>query len=309
MPVFTANRRRRASVTAVAAILTLLVAADARAHDGDHAPERINFDRPEIWALKYFTSATLLGGLETPRTRKPWSFSIGVEGGWLPALSETQRIVGFDGTKPEDLNKAPFFVRPRVTIGLPYRFSLIVAADPPVRSFGLRPKLLSLAVERPAYESANWTIGLRGYGQTGTVRSAFTCPRAVLPFAPGSAGNTYGCEAESSDTATLRFIGGEATVSHGALTRYRLSPHVGFAVNYLDVAFQVNALTFGFLDRTHYLSSGVTFSGSAGVTYPLSDRVDASIDAFYSPLMVRRGSSVVNDGLFNVRALVTYRLR
>jgi hypothetical protein len=47
------------------------------------------------------------------------------------------------------------------------------------------------------------------------------------------------------------------------------------------------------------------------VSYSLSDRFNAAIDLFYTPLSVRRsvGASPQNDGLFNVRALVSYRLR
>ena len=92
---------------------------------------------------------------------------------------------------------------------------------------------------------------------------------------------------------------------------HAFSPHVAAGVNYFDVAFQVNALTFDYRDNTHLLAHGATFSPSGGVSYRLSDRFDAAVDLFYSPLSVRRaaGASSQNDGLFNVRALVTCRLR
>ena len=294
----------------------LLVACTAGAQTtGDQTPvqtstETIAFDRPESWAMKYFASATLLTGLGTPSTRTPGSVSIGLELGWLPSLSTTQQRVGFDGTKAEDLNKAPVLPRPRVTIGLPGRFALTVAGDPPIRSFGIKPKLLAVALERPVYEATRWLVGVRGYGQIGSVEGAFTCPQNVLAFAPGSANNTYGCEAVSSDTATLRFAGLEAGAAYQP-SRLRVSPHVALAVNYLDLAFQVNARTFGFIDRTRLLSHGATFAASGGIRYPLSARLDASLDAFYTPLSVRRvfGAPMQNDGLFNIRALVTYRVR
>ncbi len=293
----------------LSAALLVLMAATASAHDGDPAPEVLNFDRPEAWALKYFASATLLGGLDTSDSRPPWSIAIGGELGWLPSLSPAERLVGFDGTKPEDLNKAPFFVRPRVTIGLPARFALTVAADPPIRVFGLKPRLIALALEHPIYESKPWIVGLRGYGQIGTVEGAYTCPSGVLAFAPGSPGNLYGCQAESSDTASLRFAGAEVSVLRQPALPHRLSPHLAVAVNYMDVGFQVNALTFGFVDQTHYTAHGITFSGTAGVSYTLTARVNAAVDAFYTPLMVDRSSGQQNNGLFNVRALLTYRLR
>lgn len=274
-----------------------------------NSDQALQFDRPEAWALKYFTSATLLGGLETPRTRAPWSISFGAELGWIPSVSEANRFIGFNGTKPEDLNKAPLFFRPRITIGLPGRFSAIVAVDPPIRAFGLTPRLLALAIERPVYETAPWTVGARGYGQFGTVKGAYTCPSSVLAFAPGSPDNLYGCQAESHDTATLDYIGGEVSVAHTGLAGGKLSPHAAIGVNYLAVQFQVDALTFGFEDHTHLTAHGVTVSGDAGVSYPLTPRITASFDAFYTPLTVRRSTGQQINAFVNVRALFTYRLR
>ncbi len=306
---------KRLSALPSAAFL-LLLASVASAQSTGSVPvinpiEQLSFDRPESWALKYFTSAMLLTGLETPTTRTPGSVSIGFEIGWLPSLTDSQRRVGFNGTKTEDLNKAPFLPRPRVVVGLPGRFSLIVAADPPIRSFGIKPKLVAVGLERPVYESTGISVGLRGYGQAGNVQAAFTCPAAVLAFAPGSAANSYGCQAESSDTATLRFAGGEVSVGYGGNRLHRLSPHAAVAINYLSMEFQVNALTFGYLDRTHLLAHGVTAAVSGGVSVPLTDRLTAAADVFYTPLSVQRaaGSPAQNDGLFNVRALIAYRLR
>jgi hypothetical protein len=270
--------------------------------------EHIAFDRPEAWALKYFTSVTLFTGLEPPVSRAPGTVLIGLELGWVPSLDEAQRRVGFDGTKPEDLNKAPIFLQPRVTIGLPGRYSLIVAFTPPVHAFGLEPRLLALAIERSVASVDGWRVGLRGGGQLGTVSGAYTCPEGVLAFAPGSAGNLYGCQALSSDTATLRFLGGEASFAYkpGAA---RFSPHATVGVNYLDLGFQVNALTFGFIDHTHLLTHGTTVAMSGGVTVALGARLAASADLFYSPLSVERPAGPAGgDGLLNLRALFTYRV-
>lgn len=311
-----------ARCVALSAAFLMLTARFAVAQPAPTVPvvnptEQLSFDRPESWALKYFDSAMLLSGLETPRARTPGSVSVGFEIGWLPALSASQRTVGFDGTKTEDLNKAPFLPRPRVVIGLPDRFSLIVAGDPPVRSFGIKPKLLAIGLERPVYETSRLVLGVRGYGQVGSVEAAFTCPASVLGFAPGSAANSYGCRAESSDTASLRYVGGEMSAAYRGDRLHKLSPRVAIGVNYLNTIFQVNALrrdpgaAFDYLDRTRETAHGVTASVSGGVSYPLTNRLQAAADVFYTPLSVRRfaGAPDRNDGLFNVRALVTYRLR
>lgn len=306
----------------LAAVVLALTGSVASAQSAGNVPvinpiEQLAFDRPESWALKYFSSAMLLSGLDTPRTLTPGSVTVGFEIGWLPSLSDSQRTVGFYGTKTEDLNKAPFFPRPRVVIGLPGQFSLIVAGDPPIRSFGIKPKLLALGLERPVYETPGLVLGVRGYGQLGNVQAAFTCPTSVLGFAPGTPQNAYGCQAESSDTASLRYVGGELSAAYRGSRLGKLSPHVAVGVNYLNTIFQVNALrrdagtTFDYLDRTRQTSHGVTASLSGGVAYTLTNRLQAAADVFYTPLSVQRfaGAPIQNDGLFNVRALLAYRLR
>jgi len=300
---------RLAACLAVAVVLGLVVSAPAAAQMVMNSVDHLTFDRPESWALKYFTSAPLLAGLETPRTQKPGSVSIGIEGGWLPPLSDAQQMVGYDGTEAQDLNKAPFIPRVRVSIGLPARLSLVVAAVPPFSMFGLKPRLLAVALERPVYESSALAVGVRFYGQIGTVEGAYTCPADVATLPAGSAGNPEGCLTASSDTASLRYLGGEGSVAFRPDNR--LSPHLGAGLSYMDAGFQVDALTFGMIDHTHYLSHGTVFSASGGVSYRLTDKLMLGVDVFYSPLSVTRGFGVPvqNDGLFNIRTLLTYRMR
>ena len=316
-PELLGNVRRRVGVSrtvvclAACAACLVGVPSPSAAQMVMNSVDHLSFDRPESWALKYFTSASLLGGLETPRTRKPGAVSLGLEVGWLPPLSDAQQLVGYDGTEAQDLNNAPMFLRPRVAIALPARLSLIVAVVPPVRMFGITPALLAIAIERPVYETTSWAVGLRGYGQIGRVKGSYTCPETILAFEPGSPGNIDGCQAASSDTAVLRYAGGEAGIAYRPGVPHRLSPHAAVGLTYMNVAFQVDALTFDMIDHTRYTSHGVTASASGGISYPLTTRLSLSVDAFYSPLSVRRGPGAParNDGLFNLRALATYRLR
>jgi len=301
-----------AAVAAVCAVLAPAWSTPAAAQMQMVMPptEQLPFTRPESWVLAHFDAATLLSGLPTP-SAKPWSIAAGLELGWLPPLDATQRRVGFNGMEEEDLNKSPVMPRIRVTIGLPARFSAIVGFTPPVTMFGLKASLLALGVERPLVERARWTLGLRGYGQFGSVRGDYTCPASVVGFEPGSPGNTGGCNAPSSDVATLRYVGGEASVEYRPNASSRFSPHAAVGLSYMDVGFQVDALTFGFADHTSYLSHGTVFSASGGVNYRLSSRFTLGVDAFYAPLSVSRGAGqpVQNDGLFNIRAMVVYRIR
>jgi hypothetical protein len=273
--------------------------------------EHVDFNRPEAWALKYFTSTTLLGGFEVAEGRDPGSFALGLDVVGLPSLNAAERRVGFDGTKEEDLNKAPLFVRPRLSIGLPDRFTLTLAVTPPITVFGLKPWLLAAGLERPMYTSHQWSLGWRTYGQIGTVTGAFTCPRSVLAFPEGSAENSYGCEAESSDVVTLRYAGAELMATRSVEALGKVVPHLAVGGNYVNSIFQVNAHTFGFLDRTRIQTSGATVSFSGGVGYRFSRRAALSADLFYTPLSVQPafGAAVSTRSLLTARGSLTFRLR
>jgi hypothetical protein len=283
----------------------------APAQDVIKETERLNSDRPEAWAMNYFTSITLLAGLSVPRSREFGSIEGGAELDWIPELSPEQRRVGFNGTKEEDLNKAPIFARPRVTLGLPGRFALTLSYLPPIRIFGLKPNLFAFALERPLYEREDWTFGLRLYGQIGDVEGAITCPGSVAKFPPGSPENPYGCEGKSADKSTQSYAGLEFSGAYRIEKLGGLTPYLAVAGNFLDTEVRVHAQTFGVLDRRHLESQTWTFSFSAGVAYPLADKLTLSVGMFYSPLWVIRppATSSENDGLVNVRALLTYQLR
>src|SRR5437868_5004096 len=95
-------------------LLVCLLAGNAFAQSDQH----LNFDSPEAWALKYFTSATLMSGLAPPiprlEQRHTGSITFGLEAGWMPRLNAERARVGFTGQKQEDLNKIPGLARPMV---------------------------------------------------------------------------------------------------------------------------------------------------------------------------------------------------
>jgi hypothetical protein len=277
--------------------------------------EHVGFNSPEGWALKYFASATLFSGLQPPESlvegRQIGGVTLGLEMGWLPTLNPGRARVGFSGHKEEDLNKAPIFMRPVVRVGLPWRFTAVVAGPPPIQVFGVTPRLFAFGLERPLLERNSWRLGWRGYGQVGSLKGAFTCPNRALPFPAGSPQNPSGCVAESSDVASLRYAGTEVQFAYRIPSMPRLSPHLAGGVNYIDGIFQVDAPLAKVLDRTRLWTRGMTYSGTAGVSYLLTQRVALTVDAFYSPLWVRRvrtGPRAI-DGLFNVRALLCYSFR
>src|SRR2546422_11243497 len=124
--------RFRALKTSIAALGLIGAVETAAAQPVAIGVERIDSERPEAWAMQYFTGITSLGGFTVPERRQAGSISFGGELVWIPAMSEARQRVGFNGTKLEDLNKAPFFARPRMTVVLPAAFAATGAWVSPV---------------------------------------------------------------------------------------------------------------------------------------------------------------------------------
>lgn len=274
----------------------------------------IGFDRPEAWGLKYFASATLLNGLMPPEPSEGYhagSVSVALETGWLPTLDAGQSRIGFNGQAPENLNQTQVFIRPVIRIGLPDKFTALVAAPPPLEVWGLTPRLVAFGLERPLLQHDQWTLNWRAYGQLGWVKGAFTCPNSVLAFEPGSPQNPTECVGQSQDKASLRYAGMEFQVAHKLRSIPKLTPHVGVAGNFIDGVFHVHAPVADGLDMTREWTRGGTFSTTGGISYAIRKNVGFVFDVFYTPLWVQRspGAPTTNDGLFNVRALVSYNFR
>lgn len=273
--------------------------------------EELDFDSPEAWAMKYFASVSLLTGLGAVEERRPGSVEVAFEATSVPHLDQEQRTVGFGGRKEEDLNRAPVYGRGRVTVGLPRRFALTFGWSPPVDIDGVEANLISLAIEKVLLQREPWALGLRVFGQVGEAEGDLTCSEEDARFAPGSDQNLFGCEAPSEDEVQLDYYGLELTAYRQLQSLGRARWHFGVTVQHLDLEFQVNARTFGFLDRTRQLADGETFSVSTGATWAFGEKVHGGAELFYSPLDVQRlgETSASDDGVLNLRFMLRYRLR
>jgi len=294
---------RSQNLVALAAALILLGAsATSRAQVIDDV-EELDWDRPEAWAMKFFNSVSVLTGLGAPEARRKWSFEIGLELDTIPQLSEDQRRIGFNGAKVEDLNRLPAFFRPRLTIGLPAKLSLDIAWVPPVELRGVTSNLFAVGLERPFYTAGPLVLGGRIYGQIGTVKGDFTCTEEEASYPPGPPDNIFGCEAPSEDELTLNYVGLAFT---GGYRVKKTTFHWGLAANYMDMEFQVNALTDGIEDRSLLLANGWTWSVNGGASWKLSRLLSIAAELFYSPLSVTRPPSTEreNDPLINLRTML-----
>jgi hypothetical protein len=229
----------------------------------------------------------------------------------VPHLSTHQRTVGFGGLKPEDLNRLPVLVRPRITIGLPHRFSIEAGWVPPVEIDGIEPNIFSLALEHVFYVGGSWSLAGRLYGQVGGAEGDLTCSEEDASHPPASPENLFGCRAPSNDEATfdhaafhlgagyqVKGSGGPTLLFGGSVIRH-------------DLEFQVDALTFGVRDRSLLLAEGTTWTLDTGLSIPAGDRTQIGIEVLWSPLEVVRppNTTAENDDLWHLKGVLRYRVR
>jgi hypothetical protein len=319
------NNEHRGSTPVRPALLVFFAAVSislaatpvARAQPVLDGTEVIDFDRPEAWAMKRSASLTLLTALGPPRNREAGSIELAFELGWNPSLSEEERRVGFNGTKVEDLNRLAVVPRPRITVGLGRNWSLDAGYIPPIEVEGITPNIISVGIERPVWRFDNWVLGVRGYGQLGTVEGDITCTEREASIRPGDPGNGFGCEEPSQDEVSLDYAGVGLTGGYHLPGTSDSAVHFGVFANYMDLEFQVDALTFGLRDRTTLVTDGWTYSINVGFSWALGRPTRLALEAFYSPLYVDRpvrddepGAPAHvdsrNDSLFNLRAMFSY---
>jgi len=281
----------------------------ARAQSVLEVTEELGFDRTESWAMKFFASLPILTSMGVPERMGAGTIDLGFEGSTVPQLSESERRVGFDGTKVEDLNRTRFFGRARAHIGVSETTRVELAYTPPVEIDGVEPNLFSAGVGRAFAVGENVQLGARGFFQFGTIEGDITCSEAEAAAGPDPVLNPFSCEAPSNDELSQRVFGGEVTAGHTSGGKWR--PYAGFAVNYMDLEFQVDARYAGLIDRTLQLTDGTTFHVTGGVSFLGTENWRVTGEVFYSWLSVVRPPSTTQsiDGLFNARFLVSYRIR
>jgi hypothetical protein len=306
-----ATRRRRAAVGWTVAALLALSATAAAAQPLLEVHEKLDFDHPEAWAMKYFSAVSLLSGMGVPKRLAPGAVEVAFEGGWVPSLSAEERTVGFYGTKEEDLNKTPVFGRGRVTVGLPAAFSFTLAWVPPLEVGGVKPNLLAAAVGRPLFTGERLRLGLRLFAQRGTIEGDITCSREDAAAGEDPVGNPFGCEAPSKDELHADYTGLELGAAFRAGRSGNLEPYAAVAASFLDPRFQVDALYSGFHDRTLQTTRGTVHSLAAGLVWAASAKTRVTAEAFYCPLdLVRRpGGPKESQDLLNLRLMIAYRVR
>jgi hypothetical protein len=286
--------------------LSLAFTSTVHAQPVTGGEEHLAADRPEAWAMNYFAATTFLTAFGEVAAPAPWRWDLAAELGHIPRLSDTQRRIGFDGTKLEDLNKSPVFGRLRLTLGLPREWVAEFAFTPPVEINGAHAHdLVALAFGRRLIDRDPWTVSVRAFGQHGSVRGDITCP-AQLADVADPARNPYNCQAASKDRFGLNYYGGDLTAGWKTGT-WRWSGGAGLARTDLDV--QVDALTDGVRDRSHLFARGTLHYFTLGAAHDIDAKWSVAAEVLYVPLHVRRGPGATreSDPLTSLRLQVRYR--
>jgi opacity protein-like surface antigen len=302
---------RYVPVILLAALLGLGAPGPSRAQLVVGDTERLGFDRPESWGMKYYASLALFTGMAVPQERAAGEVDLGFEGGDVPQLSDAARRIGFGGTKLEDVNKTSFFGRLRGSVGLGGGVAAELGYTPPVEMGGATPNLVALSLGRPFDLARSWRLGVRGYGQLGTIRADVTCSAEEVAAGEDPERNPFRCVKPSEDESRQKVAGLEGVVGYDGASR--LEPYAGLGLSYMDLEFDVNAVYSGgrVEDHTVQLTRGTTVYATAGLTFAASDRFRFTAELFYSWLSVARPPSTTsaNEGFLNGRAFVSYRVR
>jgi len=264
-------------------------------------------DSPEGWAMRYFAGTTLMTSFGETAKLSPWKWSVALEAGSIPRLSDSQQQVGFGGSKQEDLNKSPVVGRLRVALGLPEGWVAELGYTPPLEIDGSRARnLVALAIGRRLYEQDNITFSMRALGQVGKVTGDITCP-ARLAGVTDPAQNPFGCQSASSDTFTTNYYGFDATIGYDA-GDWKWYASAGIARADLEV--QVDAQLFDYSDRSRVTSNGNLPWFTIGTRYEFSRQWSLAAEVLYVPLDVRRPPdfNTERDPLASFRLQLRYLL-
>lgn len=212
-----------------------------------------------------FAVPLAFSGVGNGGERASGSFEAGIEVAYLPQVDDitaTPTICRPDKPGPENTDLLFALLRPRVSLGLPGRFSLEASWVPPVRVGDAKANLFGVALARTtALGGERLRLTLRGHATFGYVAGPITCDDEALQDADSPCYQGI----RSSDRFRPNILGIEGRIdwSLGG----QVHPYLGAGYNHLAPRFQVNFTNrFGDVDRTRVavdLGRAVLFAGAA----------------------------------------------
>lgn len=232
--------------------------------------------------MGYYSAALAFTPIGAPRAQPGWE--AGLELSWLPPLSEEQRSGGF--AKTESTNLMPVLPRPRVAATLPWGTRVEASYVPPVKAFGVKASLLSVALSHPVLERDAFRLTARVSGSSSKVVGAITCNDDIIDDGAGErlffARVCHGRESEDQFHAPA--LGAELLASGRA--RGSVTPYAGLGVRTEQDRFIVGVKTFGGTEDPNHpvLEMNVTRPyGMVGATWAQSARYSLGGEMFYAP--------------------------
>ena len=287
---------------------TLVLAASSLHAQRD---EDLAWDRPEAWAMKYFSAVSVMQGGGPPPGLDKGKWVLGFEIANIPRLDEEERTVGFNGTKEEDLNKAPVLARPLIHYGFTDRLSLTASYVPPFEVFdGLETHLAGLSANVILLSNDRLEWNIRLIGQWSEAKGDFTAPAEVVGN-PDPEVNPFEAIAPSSDTYTSWTGTAESSLFIRLNETRTRHAYLTAAYTYGDYEFDVYVPQPAGNRHTRKLfADGSTWSLGGGLDFDINDRFTCRLGAVYAPLKVRRppGYNRSNDSLLNFRFILNYRI-
>ena len=254
--------------------------------------ELLTSDRPEAWAMNYMAASTYMTAFGETPVLATGHWNIALELGDIPPLNATQRQVGFNGYKTEDLNKSPVFGRIRLALGLPAGWVAEFGYTPPLAIDGARARnLVGIAFGHRLVSRDSWSLSARAFGQHGSIEGDITCPVELAGIVDPEE-NPFGCQAASQDEVDLNYYGAELTTGGGGR---RWHWHAALGVVRTELTVHVDALTFDVRDRSRLTANGVRRYVAAGVRHDLDSRWSIGAEVLYVPLSVRRDPDMDTD--------------
>ena len=301
------GKRWRAAVVALG--LVLATRAYAQAVVTINPVQQLNVHSPETWAMRYFTAMTQVTGFGPPPVARLGQFFATAELTNVPYLTERQRLVGFDGTKEEDLNHTHVFGQIAVGVGLPGEFSLGLHWTPPIVINHVKANLLAGTLARPIYSGYGLNVGLTGAGQVGWSKGAFTCSQDQVDAGLNSPVNPFNCQEASNDEVLQRYVSLELAGSYKIAPLANLEPFVSILGSRYWNTFEVSALYSNIQDNTQLVANTWNGAFTTGLSLPIGHWVRVAAEFYYQPIQVKRRDSTTNenDPFYNARGLLEFQ--
>jgi hypothetical protein len=236
--------------------------------------EKHDWSDAEGRLMGYYSAGLAFTSILAPRSGLT-GWEAGLELAYLPPLSKT-----------ESTNLMPVVPRPRVAVNLPWDTRVEASYVPPIKAFGVKASLLSVALSHPVLERESMRLTARVSGSSSMVRGAITCNESITQEGAGErlfysdVCHGYESEDEFHAPAIAAELLGSGR-SYGAFV-----PYAGLGIRSEQDKFNVGVKDFrGNPDPNHpILEMSVTRPyGMLGATWARSARSSLGGELFYAP--------------------------